>query len=139
MDEMPTEVQNVHLDAGEPAPWTFCTDNTPPGPERWSRERQMIEAVISDFGGVLTVPLIDSFLAYQESSGISLEDARAGDGDGDRAIGANPLFELECGRITEAAFLQGVGARAHRAARTARDARGLRRGATSLTCTPTSG
>ena len=33
----------------------------------------MIEAVISDFGGVLTSPLLDSFAAFQDSSGISLE------------------------------------------------------------------
>ena len=32
-----------------------------------------IEAVISDFGGVLTSPLLDSFAAVQDSSGISLE------------------------------------------------------------------
>ena len=32
-----------------------------------------IEAVISDFGGVLTSPLLDSFAALQDSSGISLE------------------------------------------------------------------
>ncbi len=29
--------------------------------------------VISDFGGVLTSPLLDSFAAFQDSSGISLE------------------------------------------------------------------
>ena len=33
-----------------------------------------IEAIVSDFGGVLTTPLLDSFLAFQNSSGISLED-----------------------------------------------------------------
>ena len=32
-----------------------------------------VEAVISDFGGVLTSPLLDSFAAFQDSSGISLE------------------------------------------------------------------
>ena len=34
----------------------------------------MIRAVISDFGGVLTTPIIESFLAYQRESGIGLED-----------------------------------------------------------------
>ncbi len=32
-----------------------------------------IKAVISDFGGVLTSPLLDAFSAIQDSSGISLE------------------------------------------------------------------
>ena len=32
-----------------------------------------IEAVISDFGGVLTSPLIESYAAVQESSGVPLE------------------------------------------------------------------
>jgi putative hydrolase of the HAD superfamily len=64
-----------------------------------------IKAVISDFGGVLTTPLIDSFAAFQDESGIhpaALGQAmqRAADRDG-----AHPLFELECGRITEAAFM----------------------------------
>jgi putative hydrolase of the HAD superfamily len=64
-----------------------------------------IEAIISDFGGVLTSPLLDSFLAFQNSSGISLEQlghamaALAG------RTGANPLFELETGRLTEEQFL----------------------------------
>ncbi|HEX2125970.1 MAG TPA: hypothetical protein VHF45_05355, partial [Thermoleophilaceae bacterium] len=30
----------------------------------------MIRAVISDFGGVLTTPLIEAFLAFQEESGV---------------------------------------------------------------------
>ena len=36
-----------------------------------------VEAVISDFGGVLTSPLLDSFAAFQDSSGISLESLGA--------------------------------------------------------------
>ena len=41
----------------------------PAGAGKMSR----IEAVISDFGGVLTSPLLDSFVAFQDASGISLE------------------------------------------------------------------
>jgi epoxide hydrolase-like predicted phosphatase len=64
-------------------------------------------AVISDFGGVLTSPLIESFAAYQTHSGVSLEElgeamARAAEADG----GAHPLFELEKGLITELEFLR---------------------------------
>ena len=46
------------------------------GRDRRVRDRQpmsAVEAVISDFGGVLTSPLLDSFVAFQDSSGISLE------------------------------------------------------------------
>ena len=37
----------------------------------------MIECIVSDFGGVLTNPLIGSFQRYSEHAGISLEDAAA--------------------------------------------------------------
>ena len=65
----------------------------------------MIRAVISDFGGVLTSPLIESFLAYQDESGVRFEDlGRAMMRIAERS-GEHPLFELEKGRITEADFL----------------------------------
>jgi putative hydrolase of the HAD superfamily len=68
-----------------------------------------IEAVISDFGGVLTTPLLDSFTAFQDASGISLEEL----GSAMAAIaaddGTNPLFELETGRMSEAEFLARLG------------------------------
>lgn len=70
-----------------------------------------IEAVISDFGGVLTTPLMDAFVGLQERRGIPLEAfgaalARAPADNG----GANPLFELETGRLTEAQFVAQLGA-----------------------------
>lgn len=70
-----------------------------------------IEAIVSDFGGVLTTPLLDAFVGLQESRGIPLEAfgtalARAAAADG----GLNPLFELETGRLTEAQFLERLGA-----------------------------
>jgi epoxide hydrolase-like predicted phosphatase len=68
-----------------------------------------VEAVISDFGGVLTSPLIGSFLAFQESSGVPLEElGKAMAAVGDRH-GANPLFELETGRLSESQFLSSIG------------------------------
>lgn len=67
-----------------------------------------IEAVISDFGGVLTSPLLDSFAAFQDSSGISLEQLGGAMVALGVRHGANPLFELETGRMTEAAFLQSL-------------------------------
>jgi putative hydrolase of the HAD superfamily len=67
-----------------------------------------IEAVISDFGGVLTSPLLDSFAAFQDSSGISLEAlGKAMIAVGARR-GANPLFELEKGQLSEREFLRAV-------------------------------
>jgi putative hydrolase of the HAD superfamily len=72
---------------------------------RASSDGTTIEAVISDFGGVLTSPLLDSFTAYQDSSGISLKELGAAMGALWRRLGANPLFELETGRMTEARFL----------------------------------
>jgi putative hydrolase of the HAD superfamily len=64
-----------------------------------------IKAVISDFGGVLTAPLSDAFAALQEGSDITLEQlglAMLGVAQRD---GANPLFELETGRLSERDFL----------------------------------
>jgi putative hydrolase of the HAD superfamily len=67
-----------------------------------------ITTVISDFGGVLTSPLMDTFAAINEQEGL---DAGAL-GTALRRIaerdGAHPLFELECGRMTESAFLQAL-------------------------------
>jgi putative hydrolase of the HAD superfamily len=67
-----------------------------------------LKAVISDFGGVLTTPLMQSFAAVQDVTGI--EPAALG-----RAMqraaerdGVHPLFELECGRVSEADFLAGL-------------------------------
>jgi putative hydrolase of the HAD superfamily len=67
-----------------------------------------VDAVISDFGGVLTSPLLDSFAAFQDSSGISLEALGTAIAAVTARQGANPMFELETGRMTEAAFLRAL-------------------------------
>ncbi|MQA73646.1 MAG: HAD-IA family hydrolase [Solirubrobacterales bacterium] len=70
----------------------------------------MIRAVVSDFGGVLTTPLIGSFAAFQDRTGVSGESlGRALQTIAERD-GAHPLFELETGRLTEAEFLERVAA-----------------------------
>jgi putative hydrolase of the HAD superfamily len=69
-----------------------------------------IEAVITDFGGVLTSPLLDSFAAFQDSSGISLKSLGLAMAAVAARDGANPLFELETGRMTEAQFLGSLAA-----------------------------
>ena len=67
-----------------------------------------VEAVISDFGGVLTSPLMQSFAAVQESSGISPQALGAAMAAVTARDGLNPLFELETGRLTEAEFLGAI-------------------------------
>jgi putative hydrolase of the HAD superfamily len=64
-----------------------------------------IVAIISDFGGVLTTPLMDAFLAVQNSLGISPQEFGAALRELAARDGINPLFELERGRITELWFL----------------------------------
>ena len=82
----------------------------------------MIRAVISDFGGVLTTPLIESFLAYQRETGIALEDLGAAMGRLMEADGGrHPLFELEKGNITEDEFTRRLGAELGRELHTMRE------------------
>jgi len=68
-----------------------------------------IEAVISDFGGVLTTPLLSSFMAVQDEIGISPEIL----GEAMRAVteedGENPLYKMERGEMAEVDFLDRLG------------------------------
>jgi putative hydrolase of the HAD superfamily len=68
-----------------------------------------IEAIVSDFGGVLTTPLLTSFMAVQDEIGISPENL----GKAMRAIteedGDNPLYALERGEMAEVDFLARLG------------------------------
>jgi putative hydrolase of the HAD superfamily len=64
-----------------------------------------VQAIISDFGGVLTSPLLESFAGVMQSSGISLESVGTAMAAIAERQGSNPLFELETGRITETAFM----------------------------------
>jgi len=65
-----------------------------------------IRAIVSDFGGVLTTPLLAAFAAFQEDSGISPENLgkamRAGLEEGEEI----PLFQLERGEISEDEFIE---------------------------------
>ena len=66
-----------------------------------------IRCVVSDFGGVLTSPLVQSFMAFQDQTGISTEVLGKGMAAATEANGGeNPLFEMERGEITEVAFLE---------------------------------
>ncbi len=64
----------------------------------------MRDVFICDFGGVLTTPLQEGFLAYQEESGVSLEELGKAMGRAAEEHGDHPLFALERGEITEAEF-----------------------------------
>ena len=64
----------------------------------------MRNAFISDFGGVLTSPLSEAFIAYQEESKISLEDLGRALGRAAEADGEHPLFALERGEMSEREF-----------------------------------
>ena len=66
----------------------------------------MSHALISDFGGVLTSPLIEGFLAYQDESGISMEELGTAMGRLEEARGTHPLFQLERGEIAESEFAE---------------------------------
>jgi epoxide hydrolase-like predicted phosphatase len=68
-----------------------------------------LTAVISDFGGVLTTPLLDGFAAFQDHSGVPLEALGRAMAALTARHGVNPLFELEVGRMAEADFLRRVG------------------------------
>jgi putative hydrolase of the HAD superfamily len=64
----------------------------------------MRRALISDFGGVLTSPLQEGFLAYQEESGVSLEDLGRAMARASEEHGEHPLFVLERGEISAREF-----------------------------------
>ncbi len=68
----------------------------------------MIEAVISDFGGVLTVPLLGAFEQIQDGTNVPPEAYGEAMAYSLRADGVHPLFALERGEITESDFLSRV-------------------------------
>jgi putative hydrolase of the HAD superfamily len=67
-----------------------------------------IKAIVSDFGGVLTTPLVGSFMAFQDETGIATEDLGKAMQVVAEADGEHPLYALERGEITEVAFLEKI-------------------------------
>ena len=67
-----------------------------------------IRCVICDFGGVLTTPLVGSFMAFQDQTGIPAEALGSAMGRIYERDGAHPLYELEKGHVTEREFLAGL-------------------------------
>jgi putative hydrolase of the HAD superfamily len=72
------------------------TDLPPPG---------AIRAIVSDFIGVLTTPIAGVFTQFQEDIGVPPEALREALEASAQRTGDNPLFELECGRMSEGQFL----------------------------------
>jgi len=64
----------------------------------------MIRAIVSDFGGVLTSPLIEVFLTYQARTGVNAEDLGKAMARAQERHGDHPLFQLERGEISEEEF-----------------------------------
>jgi putative hydrolase of the HAD superfamily len=64
-----------------------------------------IEAVVSDFGGVLTTPLMHAFAAIQDENDLDPGALGAALRRITERDGRHPLYELECGRMTEHDFL----------------------------------
>jgi len=64
-----------------------------------------LRAVISDFGGVLTNRLIEAFAAFQDETGISMEQLGRGMQRVSERDGEYPLFRLERGELSERQFL----------------------------------
>jgi epoxide hydrolase-like predicted phosphatase len=68
-----------------------------------------ITTVISDFGGVLTTPLVQSFAAVQDETGIPFEELAKAMGQIEKDDGKHPLYELEKGNLSEVDFLRKLG------------------------------
>jgi putative hydrolase of the HAD superfamily len=68
----------------------------------------VIEAIVSDFGGVLTTPLSGSYQVFADRTGMSMAELGGALGAIVAREGAHPLYEMECGRLTEAEFLAGL-------------------------------
>jgi putative hydrolase of the HAD superfamily len=64
-----------------------------------------IRAVVSDFGGVLTTPLLGSFERVQDEIDIPAESLGKALRAAAEERGDNPLFELERGELEESEFL----------------------------------
>jgi putative hydrolase of the HAD superfamily len=72
-----------------------------------------MKAVVSDFGGVLTTPLLEAFTRANADIGISADDLRAAMRLSAERAHEPPLFTLERGQMTEPEFLADLGASLH--------------------------
>lgn len=68
-----------------------------------------ITTVISDFGGVLSMPLWDAFKAINERHGLEPGVLGAAMAAMQERDGLHPLHEMECGRMPEQVFVAALG------------------------------
>jgi putative hydrolase of the HAD superfamily len=68
----------------------------------------VIRAIVSDFGGVLTTPLAGSFQRIADRSEVELVALSQALATIHERDGAHPLHELECGRMSETVFVEGL-------------------------------
>src|SRR5204863_1249880 len=79
--------------------WRLRADGPRGGPGRG-----VIRAIVSDFGGVLTTPMIEGFLAYQDQTGVTVAELGRAMAEAQKRYGEHPLFQLERGEISEPEF-----------------------------------
>jgi len=65
-----------------------------------------IKAVVSDFGGVLTAPLMSFFARFQSDAGVPLEALGKAMARIASEQGFHPLYELEKGKLSEQRFIE---------------------------------
>jgi putative hydrolase of the HAD superfamily len=65
-----------------------------------------VKAVITDFGGVLTTPLMGFFARFQDDAGIPIEALGKAMVRIAQEQGFHPLFELEKGELSEQRFVE---------------------------------
>jgi putative hydrolase of the HAD superfamily len=65
-----------------------------------------VKAVISDFGGVLTTPLMSFFARFQDDAGVPIEALGKAMARIAQEQGFHPLYELEKGKLSEQRFVE---------------------------------
>ena len=65
-----------------------------------------VKAIISDFGGVLTMPLISFFARFQDDAGVPIEALGKAMARIAQEQGFHPLYELEKGKLSEQRFVE---------------------------------
>ena len=65
-----------------------------------------VRAVITDFGGVLTTPLMSFFARFQDDAGVPIEALGKAMARIAQEQGFHPLYELEKGKLSEQRFVE---------------------------------
>jgi len=66
----------------------------------------VIQAIVSDFGGVLTLPLNEAFVRAHNELGIPVDALGRAMRHAEERDGERPIFRLERGQITESEFME---------------------------------